>query len=59
MNHNYDHDYSTVTQTGILLFINAVNYLADYINPMLGTVSVSLSIFYISKKIHTEFFKKK
>lgn len=57
MHHNFDHDYSVVSQTGLILFIQGINYVADYVNPILGTLSVSLSIFYILKKIHREFFR--
>jgi hypothetical protein len=56
---HFNHDYSVPTTTGLLLLIQGVNIIADNINPILGTISVSLSIFYIAAKIYTEFYKNK
>jgi hypothetical protein len=56
---HFNNDYSVPTTTGLLLLIHAVNVVAQYANPILGFISVSLSIFYISLKIYTEFFKDK
>lgn len=55
----FNHDYSVPTTTTLLLLIQGVNIIANNINPILGTISVSLSIFYISAKIYTEFYKNK
>lgn len=55
---NFDHDYNAPQEMGIMLLVQATNWIASEINPILGTVSICGSIFYIFMKIRREFFNK-
>lgn len=55
---NFDPDYSTPQNIGAILLIQATNFIASEINPILGTVSILGSILYISLKIKKEFYDK-
>lgn len=55
---NFDHNFNAPQEVGMLILIQASNFVASEINPLLGTVSICGSIFYITMKIKREFFSK-
>ncbi len=55
---NFNHDFNAPQEIGMLLLIQASNFIASEINPILGSVSICGSILYIGLKIKKEFFTK-
>jgi hypothetical protein len=55
---NFDHNFNAPQDVGMLLLLQASNFIATEINPILGSISICGSIFYIALKIKREFFDK-
>jgi len=55
---NFDHNFNAPQEVGTILLLQASNFIATEINPILGSISICGSIFYILLKIKREFFDK-